>query len=45
MTTEIIPTAQAEQTVAGTFDGGQGLVISMAVLVLLGVLVILIIAS
>jgi hypothetical protein len=48
MTTEIVPTAivpsgqAAEHTAAPLLDGGHGLMVSTAALVLLGVVVILI---
>jgi hypothetical protein len=45
MTTEIITTAEAKQTAAPLLDGGSGLMISTALLVLIGVIVIILIAS
>jgi hypothetical protein len=44
MTTEIISTAEAKQTAAPLLDGGPGL-ISTAVLVLIGVIVLILIVS
>ncbi|WP_213450520.1 hypothetical protein [Rhizomonospora bruguierae] len=45
MTTEIIPAAEAEKTAAPLLDGGSGLMVSTALLVLIGVIVIILIAS
>lgn len=47
MTTELAPTAHAaaEQTARPLLDGGPGLVVSTAALVLIGVIVIILILS